>query len=111
VGMIVLLANPLSRSYYESVHALDGRGAGTVAVIGRKLPAFTNRIPELLDELQNEHRDRAGSMARGVATIRLERFGEFQLIMSCHWPDRSSQNLCCPTEPGSRSKKLGRRHF
>ncbi|MBV9115694.1 MAG: pyroglutamyl-peptidase I, partial [Hyphomicrobiales bacterium] len=40
---------------YEVVRALDGRSAGEVEMIGRKLPVsyqqLRSRIPELLDEL------------------------------------------------------------
>lgn len=63
---------------HEVMRALDGRSAGEVAVIGRKLPVsyqqLRSRIPELLDELQPNIAISLG-LWPGEATIRLERFG------------------------------------
>lgn len=63
---------------YEVVRALDGRSAGEVEMIGRKLPVsyqqLRSRIPELLDELQPSIAISLG-LWPGEATIRLERFG------------------------------------
>jgi pyroglutamyl-peptidase len=62
----------------EVVRALDGRSAGRVAVIGRKLPVsyqqLRSRIPELLDELQPDIAISLG-LWPGEATVRLERLG------------------------------------
>ena len=66
--------NPAS----EVVRALDGRSAGGVAVIGRKLPVsyqeLRSRIPELLDELQPDIAISLG-LWPGEAMVRLERLG------------------------------------
>ena len=83
---------------HEVMRALDGRSAGEVAVIGRKLPVsyqqLRSRIPELLDELQPNIAISLG-LWPGEATIRWSGLVRTSLIsrsrtMTGLWPTMRS---------------------